>query len=69
MPQSSPRKEYIVKMRNEEAEQLQKWRLAIGRMKAAISRQRNIFLDVKTSLKELEEALWLFVIDHLELTG
>ena len=35
----------------------QKFRLVIGRIKAAISRQRNISIDVKFSVKELEEAI------------
>ena len=56
-PRSSPQKEQIEKMRSKEAEQLQKYRTVIGSMKDAISRQRNISMDVKTGLKELEEPI------------
>ena len=66
-PRSFPRREYIKMIRIEEAEQLQKCRTVIGSMKSATSRQRNISMDVKTSLKKLVEAI--DVIDHCRANG
>lgn len=49
------RKEYILNMRNKHVEQIQKCRKIINNMMAAINRQLNISIHVKTTLKELEE--------------
>lgn len=52
-----PRKEYFLKMRNEETEQIQKSKRSIEKIKAAINRQCMISIDVKTGLKKLEQVI------------
>ncbi|KAI4467737.1 sox transcription factor [Holotrichia oblita] len=56
-PDMSSSKEVICKLRCREEEQLQKCIDVIKTMKAAIGRQKNVSMDVKNGLKELEEAV------------
>lgn len=55
--QMSPTREIIFRMRRREEEQLEKCINVIKTMKTAIGRQKNVSMDVKNGLKELEEAV------------
>lgn len=52
---SSPKQEFIVKMRSEEEEALAKCRLTLRKIKSAMVRQKNISADVKAGVSELDE--------------
>lgn len=54
---NSPRQEFIIKMRLSEEEALTKCHNVLRRMKAAITRQRNINRDVQNGVSELDELL------------
>lgn len=56
-PNISPKRNYIAKMRKDEEEVIRKCKKIITKMKGAVQKQRNIAMDVKTGLQELEEAL------------
>lgn len=52
---SSPRQEFIMKMRNMEEETLEKCQDALRKIRQAILRQRNVNMDVQNGVSELEE--------------
>ncbi|KAK9729590.1 hypothetical protein QE152_g15875 [Popillia japonica] len=54
---SSPKLDFIAKMRDDEEAEIRKCREIIVRMKAASERQKNMSMEVKNGLKELEEAV------------
>lgn len=56
-PISSPRQEFIIKMRNSEEETVGKCRDVLKRIREAISRQRQISMEVQNGVAELEELL------------
>lgn len=53
----SPKGDFISKMREDEEEELAKCRSIIARMKTATSRQKNVSMDIKNGLAELEEVI------------
>lgn len=55
--QLTPRQEYIVKMRISEEETLQKCQSVLRKIRQAMAKQKNISMDVKTGISELEELL------------
>lgn len=55
--QTSPRQEYIVKMRISEEETLAKCQDVLRKIRLAIEKQKNISMDVKKGVSELEELL------------
>lgn len=54
---TSPRQEYIMKMRNMEEENLEKCQDVMRRIRHAIIRQKNVNKDVQNGVSELEELL------------
>lgn len=54
---SSPRQEFILKMRNSEEETVEKCRNVLKKVRHAIAKQRNVSMDVQNSVSELEELL------------
>lgn len=54
---SSPRQEFIMKMRAEEDMALAKCRATLRKMKLGMTKQKNINIDVKTGVLELDELL------------
>ena len=54
---TSPRREFIIKMRTEEEEAINKCRKILRKMKAAMAKQRNISMDVKDGVSEIEEVM------------
>lgn len=54
---SSPRQEFILKMRNSEDETVEKCRNVLRKMRHSIAKQRNISKDVQNGVSELEELL------------
>lgn len=54
---NSPRQEFIIKMKISEEEALKKCKNVLKKMKAAITRQRNINMDVQNGVSELDELL------------
>lgn len=55
--QLSPRQEYISKMRRSEEETLQKCQSVLRKIRQAMAKQKNISMDVKNGISELEELL------------
>lgn len=53
--QSSPRLEFILKMRRSEEEALQKCQKVLRKIRHAMSKQKNINMDVQNGITELEE--------------
>ena len=53
----SPRQEFILKMKISEEEALSKCRNVLKKMRIAITRQRNINMDVQNGVSELDELL------------
>lgn len=51
----SPRQEFVLKMRAEEEAALEKCLRVLRKMKSAISKQKNISMDIKTGVSELDE--------------
>lgn len=54
---SSPRQEFILKMRLSEEEALEKCKKVLRQMRLAIGRQKNISRDVQNGVSEIEEIL------------
>ena len=52
---SSPHQQYILKMRLSEEETMESFRNVLQRIRKAMSRQRNINMDVQKGISELEE--------------
>lgn len=57
IPYSSPKEEFILKMRASEEEAIAKCRIVIRKMRQAITKQKNISMDVQNGVSELEELL------------
>lgn len=55
--QTSPRLEYIQKMKRSEEESLEKCKNVLRKIRQAIAKQKNISMDVKNGVSELEELL------------
>lgn len=53
--ESSPKQEFITRMRLEEEEALAKCRMVLGKMKNASIKQKNVNMDIKTGISELDE--------------
>lgn len=60
---SSPKQEFIIKMRLSEEEALDKCQAVLRKMKVAINKQRNISMDVQNGVSELDELLDV-IIDY-----
>lgn len=56
-PANSPRQEYILEMRRSEEETLAKCQKVLKKIRAALLKQKNISMDVKNGVSELEELL------------
>ena len=54
---TSPRQEYISKMKRSEEETLEKFKNVLRKMRQAMEKQKNISMDVKNGVSELEELL------------
>lgn len=53
----SPKQEYILKMKKSEEETLKKCQSVLGKIRQAMMKQKNISMDVKNGISELEELL------------
>ena len=56
-PQMSPRERLISEARSAEEQGLQKCRIVLDRMRSAIMKQKNISMDIKKGVSELDELL------------